>query len=57
MSDETSIKINRTAAATAARMKTSDEKAAAKLRARGWVCVEPELAAQIPLGVLGVVKA
>jgi len=33
---------NRTAAATAARMKTSEEKAAAKLRSRGWVCVSPD---------------
>lgn len=31
----------RTAAATAARMKVSEQKAAERLRARGWVCIEP----------------
>lgn len=31
-------KINRTSAATAARMRASEDKAAARLKARGWFC-------------------
>lgn len=32
-------KISRTSAATAARMRASEEKAAARLRERGWLCI------------------
>lgn len=32
---------SRTAVATATRMRRSEEKLAAKLRARGWQCVSP----------------
>lgn len=32
----------RTAAATAGRMRASEERAAARLEARGWVCIPPD---------------
>lgn len=38
----------RTAAATRARMRASEEKLAAKLRDRGWLCFSPGMAA-VPL--------
>ncbi len=38
--------ITRTSAATAKRMRTSENRKAAELETRGWVCVPPERAAE-----------
>lgn len=41
--------ISRTAAATAARMRASEEKAALKLAERGWVCTPPATGGLMPI--------
>lgn len=36
------VRIPRTAAATAGRMRASEERTAARIEARGWLCVAPD---------------
>ena len=45
---------SRTAAATAKRMRASEEKLATKLRSRGWVCFSPD---DRPVAVATMVQA
>jgi len=47
----------RTAAATETLMKRTDGKYAARLRARGWLVVPPELVDSLPADVVGQVRA
>ncbi len=41
--DDNAARRARTAAATAGRMRASEKRLAARIEARGWVCVPPEL--------------
>lgn len=40
--DDSAARRARTAAATAGRMRASEKRLAARIEARGWVCVPPE---------------